>query len=345
MKYKFGICGPFDFEERGTGGQSVKTREFYYALMESIGKEKIQILESTGYKKNPFLFFLRYVNLLRNSEHTIILPAQNGIKIFAPISVWFKGKGKIHYSVIGGWLPELLRNKPSLKKYLRRFDTILVETNVMKRDLETMGLTNVKRLLNFKRLKPISEIDPEEHRPIRICYFSRVAKEKGIEDAISAVEAVNSEGMQCVFDIYGPIIPEYEDEFASIQKTLPDGIRYCGKIEPEKSIATLRKYDLQLFPTRYPTEGIPGSIVDSYFAGVPVLSAKWNSFSDVVKDGITGIGFEQVNQVDFCNKLKWILNHTGKLEEMKRNCLLEAQQYKPERVIQSFFKMIGEEGI
>ena len=143
MKYKFGICGPFDFEERGTGGQSVKTREFYYALMESIGKEKIQILESTGYKKNPLLFFLRYVNLLRNSEHTIILPAQNGIKIFAPISVWLKGKGKIHYSVIGGWLPELLRDKPSLKKYLRRFDTILVETNVMKRDLETLGLTNV----------------------------------------------------------------------------------------------------------------------------------------------------------------------------------------------------------
>ena len=57
MRYKFGLGGPFDFEEKSTGGQSVKTREFYYGMCSAIGKDNIQILESTLYKKNPFSFF------------------------------------------------------------------------------------------------------------------------------------------------------------------------------------------------------------------------------------------------------------------------------------------------
>lgn len=57
MKYKFGLCGPFDFQEKYTGGQSVKTREFYYGLCERIGKSNILILESTEYKKIRFCFY------------------------------------------------------------------------------------------------------------------------------------------------------------------------------------------------------------------------------------------------------------------------------------------------
>ena len=47
---------------------------------------------------------------------------------------------------------------------------------------------------------------------------------------------------------------------------------------------------MQIFPTRFTTEGIPGSIIDSYYAGVPVLASKWNSFDDVIEDGKTGVG-------------------------------------------------------
>ena len=341
MRYKFGICGPFDFAEQGTGGQSVKTREFYLALSDAVGKDKIRILESTGYKKNPIKFFLEYIWMLRYCEHLIIFPAQNGIRLLAPLSAWLKGKGKVHYSVIGGWLPQLVREKPSLKKYLASFDTILVETNVMKIELESQGLNNIQRLLNFKRLKPVSEDELQQHEPVRFCYFSRVAKEKGVEDAIAAVKQINSTSIRCIFDVYGPVIPEYEKEFTEICKSLPKEIRYCGKIAPEKSIETLREYDIQIFPTRFPTEGIPGSIVDSYFAGVPVLAAKWNSFDDVVKDGKTGIGYEQRSLSDLCTKMEWMLNHMPQVEIMKSNCLIEAKEYTPQRVIQTFFDLIG----
>lgn len=339
MKYKFGICGPFDFKEQGTGGQSVKTREFYYALSDAVGKEKIKILESTEYKKNPVKFLFNYILLLRSCDNTVILPAQNGIRFLAPLSVWFKGKGKVHYSVIGGWLPQLLVKKTLLKKFLISFDTIFVETNVMKQELESQGFLNVKRLLNFKRLKPVEE-EKGNHTPIRLCFFSRIAKEKGIEDAISVVKKINSAGVKCVLDIYGPVISEYEKEFTLLRCGFPETIKYCGKVAPEKSIEILRDYDIQLFPTKYPTEGIPGSIVDSYFAGVPVLAAKWNSFNDVVKEEITGVGFQQGDIDEFYNKLEWLINHPLLIKDMKKNCIKEAKNYMPDKVLQDFFQMI-----
>lgn len=340
MKYKYGICGPFDFNEQGTGGQSVKTREFYYVLCDTVDKDKIRILESTEWKKNPLKFVIEYIWLLRNCNHIIIFPAQNGVRILAPLSAWFKKNNKVHYSVIGGWLPQLIKDKPSLKKYLSRLDNILVETNVMKTELEIQGLNNVSRLLNFKRLNPISTDDINEHKPIRLCYFSRVSKEKGIEDAINAVKQINDTEIKCLFDIYGPIVSEYENDFAKILTHLPKEIRYCGKIKPERSIDTLKNYDIQLFPTRFPTEGIPGSVIDSYFAAVPVLAAKWNSFEDVIIDGVTGLGYQQGNFNDLCIKLEWLINHSSEISIMKHNCLKEAENYTPQTVIQSFFKLI-----
>ena len=83
--FQFGICGAFDFEEKATGGQSVKTREFYLALSEKIGQASICILESTEYKKNPISFLVKFVNMMAKSENVVVFPAQKGIKIFAPL--------------------------------------------------------------------------------------------------------------------------------------------------------------------------------------------------------------------------------------------------------------------
>lgn len=47
-----------------------------------------------------------------------------------------------------------------------------------------------------------------------------------------------------------------------------------------------------MFPTLFYTEGIPGTIIDAYAAGLPVISSKWESYGDVIEDNVTGIGYE-----------------------------------------------------
>lgn len=341
-KYKFGICGAFDFEEKGTGGQSVKTREFYFALRNAVGKDKIAILESTGYKANSISFFFKMISLIRNCENVIIFPANKGIKIFAPMCTFFapKYRTRIHYNVIGGWLPKLVKENLGLKRCLLKFNTILVETSTMKRELEEQGFSNIYRLVNFKQFVPVTEVKAVSE-PVRLCYFSRVAKHKGIEDAVKVVGRINKNKISCIFDIYGPVVPDYEKDFQKIQKSFGKGITYKGKIDPKDSVETITQYDLQLFPTLYDTEGIPGSIVDSYFAGTPVVAAKWNSFSDVIKDSMTGIGYEQHNVTDFYRKLSAIITQPEEIMKMKQNCLREAENYKPEVVIEQFLHIIG----
>lgn len=338
MKYKFGLCGPFDFEEKSTGGQSVKTREFYFGLCNKIGKENISILESTGYKKNPASFFINLFKMLKQCEHVIIFPAQNGIKIFAPLCNAFKGKNKVHYCVIGGWLPQMAGNDSNLLKWLAKFNSVLVETNVMRSDLKNLGLKNVHLLLNFKRLTPVQEVKKCSN-PIKLCYFSRVLKQKGIEDAVEVVRQLNADGISCTFDIYGPVVDGYDDEFEVLTKKFTSQINYKGKIDPSQSINVLKDYDIQIFPTLYKTEGIPGSIVDSYFAGLPVVSSKWNSFADVVIDGVTGVGFELGNIEDFKEKLQELILNPELICVMKQNCVEESKKYMPQNVIEVFLKI------
>ena len=343
MKYEFGLCGPFDFDEKATGGQSVKTKEFYFALSEIIGKDKIKILESTGYKKNPIKFVLQFFNLMKNCDNVVLFPARNGIKVFAPLCKIIKNvtHTKTYYSVIGGWISDLLDENPKLKEHLKYFDCILVETNVMKSDLEKSGLHNVEKLENFKRMKPISETSIKPiSSPVKICYFSRVTKEKGIEDAVEAVKAINSDYIKCFFDIYGPVADGYDVEFERLRATFTPEIRYMGKIAPEDSVNTLREYDLHIFPTRYKTEGIPGSILDSYFAGVPVVFAKWNSYSDIMKDGITGRGYSMENVHELCGVLNELVQDEQTIMRMKKNCLQEVVNYLPDTVIRKFLRIV-----
>ncbi len=57
-----------------------------------------------------------------------------------------------------------------------------------------------------------------------------------------------------------------------------------------------------LFPTKFKTEGIPGTIIDAYASGLTVVSSIWDNYNEIIDDGITGIGYEIDNYNDFKKK-------------------------------------------
>jgi len=340
---EFGICGAFDFQEKYTGGQSVKTREFYYALADTIGKKEIEILESTGYKKHPLTFLWQFICLMKECQNVIVFPANKGVKVFSPLCRITKRifHTKTYYNVIGGWLAKITDENPKLIHHLQSFDSILVETNIMKAELAERGITNVIRLANFKRIQPIAQNNIKESSfPIKLCYFSRVTKLKGIADAVHVVNRINKSGVRCTFDIYGPVADGYNEEFEDLKKEFGEWITYKGTIAPIESVNTVAQYDIQLLPTHYKTEGIPGSILDSYFAGVPVVAARWNSFSDIVIDGCTGVGYDIENEESLYRVLSDLIENKAKINEMKHMALRESKKYMPESVIAEFLQIV-----
>ena len=130
-------------------------------------------------------------------------------------------------------------------------------------------------------------------------------------------------------DIYGPIDEQQIDWFEELQKTFPDYVKYKGMVQFDKSVEVLKDYFFLAFPTRFYTEGIPGTILDAYAAGVPVLASKWESFNDVVDDGSTGIGYEFADYKDLKQKIEHIYENPNEIINLKKSCINKAEDYLP----------------
>ena len=189
-----------------------------------------------------------------------------------------------------------------------------------------------------------TELRKEYDEPYKFCTFSRVMKEKGIEDAIDAVREINDEYQREVvsLDIYGPAEEAYMvhlNELLSQNATC----RYCGVIPANESVEALKDYYALLFPTHWKHEGIPGTIIDALSAGVPVIARRWQYCDEMLKDGYTGLiyDFEQPEQLK--TKIIYAINHKSDMMVMKRNCLKKAESYSEEHVIKQIIKEMGVE--
>lgn len=346
-KKKIATIGHFAIGTNLLNGQTIKTKIVTGELARQFGKEEIIQIDTHGGKigtliKAPF----QVLKALKNARNVIIFPAQNGLRVFAPLLCFFNRffKRKLFYVVIGGWLPELLGKKPGLGKKLETFSGIYVETDSMKQTLEKQGFSNVELLPNCKQINicDASEIVFDPREPHRLCTFSRVMKEKGIEDAVKAVRQVNQANGRTVYtlDIYGQVDAKQTEWFATLQKDFPEFIRYRGEIPFEKSVETLKPYFLLLFPTYYEGEGFAGTLIDAMAAGLPVIASDWKYNSEIVTPQ-TGWLFE-ARRIDELVSLLETLKETD-LSQLKIHCIEKAKDYLPENVLKKLTESIENE--
>lgn len=339
MYKKIGICGVFGEGPTFSGGQPVKVKTTIRMFSDYYGEKNIVALNTANWKKHPIKMFINCLKLAAKCKCIIILPAHKGLTVFLPLFLSLQKifQFKFIYSVIGGWLPEKALNSTKLVKQLKKVDEIWVETQTMRNELQKLGVHNTRLISNVKYLNAVAKSKIEENSNIlRCCTFSRVIKEKGIEDAIKAVESLNElDNGSVILDIYGPIFDGYRNEFERIISKSSSCIQYKGCVEPTESVSILSQYDLQIFPTHYKTEGVPGSIIDSYASAVPVVSSRWNSFSDIIEENVTGLGYEMGNVEDLEKKLLELSQNRYKLIEMSKQCLeLYNNRYNPKKLME-----------
>lgn len=345
-KKKVCIVGHFGFGQNLLNGQTIKTKIITQELSRQLGKENIYCIDTWGWKRGIFKLLQKLVKGMKECENIVILPAYNGIRFFAPISflLRFILQTKIHYVVIGGWLPKFLQNKAVLKFILCHFNGIYVETNSMKESLQNMGFRNIYIMPNCKKLCILKENDLSYsiQDPMRLCTFSRVMKEKGIEDIIRAVIEINSKTNKCVYtlDVYGPVENNYQPSFEKLIKEVPTYIRYRGSVEYDHSTEVLKNYSALVFPTKFYTEGIPGTIIDAYASGLPVIASRWESFDDIVEDGKDGFGYAFGNYKELVSILFYIYQNPMSIIEMKKNCIKKAYNYTVENNITNFIHIL-----
>lgn len=333
---KVGIIGHFGGNENILDGQTIKTKILCEELQKATDWDLIKV--DTYYKsRNPVKLLFDTLHCLKSAKDVIVLLSRNGMRFYFPLLHFYakRFQTRIYHDVIGGNLNTYVEKYPKYVRYLNSFKKNWVETEGLKQKLEKQGITNCEVIPNFKRLN-VAAIDKSEFdEPFRFCTFSRVMKEKGIETAIGAVEAINKEvGKEiCQLDIYGRIDDNYKDAFEHTMDNTSKAISYKGMVPYEKSVETIKGYYALLFPTYWDGEGFPGTIVDAFSAGLPVIATDWNCNSEIIENEKNGILYPNNEIKDLKSAIKWLINKSAKMHEMRKNCAESAKKYQPDRYI------------
>lgn len=333
---RIGVIGHFGGNQVILDGQTIKTKILFSELQQSTNWKLIKV--DTYYKnQNPLKLLLETLYCLLSTQDIIVLLSRNGMRYYFPLLyVWAKVfHTRVYHDVIGGNLDKYVAAFPKYNPYLNAFQKNWVETDGLKTKLERLGIRNCEVIPNFKRLN-ITQVDAVKcDEPYKFCTFSRVMKEKGIETAIEAVEAINAEAgrMVCRLDIYGRIDEGYNEAFRKMMEKSSDAIAYQGTVPYEKSVEAIRTYDALLFPTYWEGEGFPGTIVDAFSAGLPVIATDWNCNGEIIESGKNGILYPNGTITNLQEAIRWLIAHREQMPDFKRNCIQSAQKYQPDRYI------------
>lgn len=335
---KIGIIGHFGGTEEFFDGQTIKTKVFCNTIKKHTDW-KIKKVDTYLKARSPIKLILKSIGMLLSTKRIVVLLSVNGMKFYFPILYFFAKvfRRKIFHDVIGGNLDVLVQKNPKFIKYLNSFERNWVETQSMKDSLQSLEINNVKVLPNFKELDVVKEEElPQEFpEPFRFCTFSRVMKEKGIEDAIDAIERINREKGRtvCTVDIYGNVDEGYIERFDEIMKATSSAVKFCGAVPFDKSVEAIKEYYGLLFPTFWCGEGFAGTIVDAFSAGLPVIATDFNCNSEIVENNITGLLYPNEEQKNLYDCIIWAIENSNDFCKMKKKCINKAREYQPDKYI------------
>lgn len=343
---RIGIVGHFGGKQKFNDGQTVKTISTYNALKDA-GIAQVDKIDTYYIRKNPFRFVYSLLRGMLRDRKFILLLSINGRRILFPVFYYASklcGKEIYHYA-IGGRLADEASQNARMKKYISSFSGNWVESHYIVQKLNNIGVMNAVYVPNFKRLKIMAtdELPTTFTKPYKLCTFSRVMPEKGIEDAVQSIQTVNQNfGREIVtLDIYGPIAAGYENDFKRCIEESQGTCRYCGVVPANQSVETLKDYFLLLFPTRWFREGMPGTIIDALSAGVPVIARDWKYCREMITDQKTGFIYPFEKPERLSDLIFYAIQHVDLINQMRVNCLHEANKYSEHTVIKKIEQLMN----
>lgn len=326
------VLGYFGYETNQLDGQTVKTRDIYRLLCEQKGESNVDWFDTQSFRKSVFKVCSMFWMACR-CDVLAYLPAHNNLKyIFPVIFVLSKlFRFSVHYFVVGGWLSGFIENLPLHRWMLKRIKGIHVETHRLQRELQDkQGLDNVDIFPNFRFFDYTP--DKRVESPIlRLVFMARVMKMKGIDWIFNLADYIAEHGLESSVSItfFGPVAEEDNEYFSSMVNRYRF-IKYNGPLQPDDIHRTLSQYDVMLLPTHFYTEGLPGSVVDAYIAGIPVIVTRWIHAEEFVDDGRSGfiIPFENGQDI-LIEKVLQLFNDRERLRQMQDFALRKREEFIP----------------
>ena len=308
-------------------GERIKTTLTRDVLKEYFNVVSINLSTRKMFKTARFIFCLLFCR--RKYKYVVISKDRGGAKLLHKILYYLKfDMSRVIYFQIGPFLYDIVKNNESVKRLFCHDKIITVETESLKKQLNSICLSNVFVMPNFKPIPILNFV--EHHYPkneLRLVYFSRVEEMKGIYQLIDTLAIINENKIRFSLDIFGLYMSKYDKERIANYLKKYSWLHYMGTISLDSSTKynEIQVYDLHVFPTMY-GEGFPGTIIDFFIAGVPTLSSNFARSSEILTPN-ESIIFEQGDSTDLQKKLTFIYNNQNILNNLRLNAFNRRSEY------------------
>jgi len=338
MNGRIGVIGHFGAGGKFCDGQTVKTKNLT-DLLEGKGGFSVYRVDTAYVKTNKLRLLLETIICLIRCRHVFLMVSGNGMKFYLPFLYFVNRftRCRIYHYIIGSSLLTLVEEDPRLIRYMNALSVNWFEYESGTDILRRKGVKNMETLVNFKLIHPVEQAleYSDTEGVFRFCMFSRVMEEKGVTQAIEAVAAINAKsGRKTVcLDIYGPVELEYRMKFEQLLSDHSDCVCYRGIADSEKSVEVLKVYYALLFPTRYAGEGVPGTVIDAFAAGLPIIASDWNANRELIEDGVQGIVYPCCRAKTLQEAIEWAVAQPDEMMRMRTAARAEYKRFMPEIVL------------
>ncbi len=203
----------------------------------------------------------------------------------------------------GGWKGVFFRHL--YKAGLKKARIVYFQNTEDRRFMLRNGIVSGKHDLlpgSGVNLSQFDVLDYPKTETVDFLFLSRVMKQKGIEELLTAAKTIREKYPNTVFHICGTCDKEYEN----ILKQAVDAgvVVYHGFV---KNIIDYQKLSsCTVHPTFYP-EGMSNVVLESCACGRPVITTDRPGCREAVEDGVTGFLIKERDSADLTEKLERFL--------------------------------------
>ena len=324
------VLGYFGYVTNQIDGQTIKTRDIYSVLKQNC-VENIDYFDTQSFKVSK-INLIKMLWKVITADKIFYLPAQNNLKYLFPVifALCKIFNTKLNYLVVGGWLYNFLKDKEIHRWMLKNIEGIYTETENLYVNLQNYDFNNIGKLHNFRIVEDFIDKTIKKDNFVNMVFMARVHPLKGV-DVLFEIEKklIALDKNNFSIHVYGPIFKDYEEEFS--EKIKNSLIEYKGILEPEDVHKVLINYDMMLFPTKYYTEGFPGTILDAYIAMMPVVATNWLNACEFIEQGKTGYIVEFDNEQSFVNKTVDLVCQPNQIFDLHENICSKRKAYSADQ--------------
>jgi glycosyltransferase involved in cell wall biosynthesis len=234
---------------------------------------------------------------------------------------------RVVYQVHGGKLPrvffagsELLTG--FLRRTLRIPDLVVVlarsELEAYREFLPGQQVVALPNGIDCRPFGAVPTVRSSPHRPLRLVYFGRVAREKGLYELLQGMRLAHELGVDARLVIAGSGAEEGRLKRYAQALGMAARVTFAGPVFGADKVKLFAGADVMLLPSY--SEGLPYALLEGMAAGIPVIATPVGAIPDVVSEGIHGLLVPPRDGKAIAEGLVMLAGDRERLSWMSRAC-------------------------